>query len=178
MQESLNPGDRALLRGQDTPYICRVARANHQLSLLGVTLCSAPRFCEENCAAQEMEVWDLPEPCLYPSRLPSLLTEPLLSLLHFYPRAWGQSTLGNGVWGTTQSRCGLQTLAGLLRATEASRLVASPPATITSQSPRGVQPPSLSSSSPEAISSRRRSQRQGDQFLWEVLLNTLSLPCL
>ena len=79
--------------------------------------------------------------------------------------------------GTTQSRCGLQTLAGLLRATEASGLVTAPPATITSQSPHGVQPPSLSSSSPEALSSRRRSQRQ-DQFIWEVLLNTLSLPCL
>ena len=46
-----------------------------------------------------MEVWNLPEPHLYPSHLPSLLTEPLLSLLHFYPRAWGQSTLGNWAGG-------------------------------------------------------------------------------
>ena len=38
--------------------------------------------------------------CL-PSRLPSLLMEPLLSLLHFYPRAWSQSTLGNWLGGTT-----------------------------------------------------------------------------
>ena len=57
MQDSLNPGDRAFLRGQDTPYVCRVARANHQLSLLGVTGCSARRFCE-HCAAQEMEIWN------------------------------------------------------------------------------------------------------------------------
>ena len=126
MQESLNQGDRALLRGQDTPYICRVARANHQLSLFRFTRCSAQWFCEENCTAQEMEVWNLPEPHLYPSHLPSLLTEPLLSLLHFYPRAWGQSTLGNWVGGTTQSRCGLQTLAGLLWAAKASVLVAPP----------------------------------------------------
>ena len=181
MQESLNPGDGALVRGQDTPYICRAARANHHLSLLGVTCCSARRFCQENCAAQEMEVWNLPEPRLYPSRLPSLLPEPILSRLHFYPRAWGQSTLGNWVGGTTQSRHGLQTLAGLLRATEASGLVGpqpSPPSPLTECSLHLSPPPCISPSSPEALSSGRRSQRQGDQFLWEVLLNTPSLPCL
>ena len=63
MQESLNLGDRAFLRGQDTPYVCRVARADHQLSVLRLTRCSAQRFCE-HCAAQEMEVWNLPEPHL------------------------------------------------------------------------------------------------------------------
>ena len=52
------------------------------------------------------------------------------------------------------------------------------PPTIASQSPRGVQPSSLSPSSPEALSSGRRSQRQGDQFLWEVPPNTPCLPCL
>ena len=176
MQESLNQGDRALLRGQDTPYICRVARANHQLSLFRFTRCSAQWFCEENCTAQEMEVWNLPEPHLYPSHLPSLLTEPLLSLLHFYPRAWGQSTLSNWVGGMTRSRHGLQTLADPLRATEASGL--GRPPTITSQSPGRVQPPSLSPFSLEALSSRRRSQRQGDQLHWEVLPNTSNLPCL
>ena len=113
--------------------------------------------------------------CLY-SHLPSLLTELLPSLLHFHPRAWGQSTLGNWVGGTTQSCCGLQTLEGPLRATEASGL--GPPPTVTSQSPGGVKPPSFSPSLPEALSSGRRSQRQGDQLLWEVLLNMPSLPCL
>ena len=62
--------------------------------------------------------------------------------------------------GTTQSCCGLGTLEGPLRATEASGL--GRPPTITSQSPCGVQPPSLSPSSPEALSSGRRSQRQAD----------------
>lgn len=64
MQESLNPGDRALLRGQDTPSICRAARANHQLRLLGVTRHPAQWFCEESCAAQEVEGWNLPKPRL------------------------------------------------------------------------------------------------------------------
>ena len=78
VQESLNPGDRALLRGQDTPYVCRAARANHQLSLLRVTRCSARWFCEENCAAQEMEVSNLPGPRLssFPSPLPPDGTAP------------------------------------------------------------------------------------------------------
>ena len=67
--------------------------------------------------------------CL-PSHLPSLLREPLLSLLHFYPRAWSESTLGIWVGGMTQSHHGLQTLVGPLRATEASRLGRAP--TITS----------------------------------------------
>ena len=181
VQESLNPGGRALLLGQDIPYVCRAARANHQLSLLRFTCCSAQQFCEENYAAQEMEVWNLPEPRLYPPRLPSILTEPILSLLHFNPRAWGQSTLGNWVGDTTQSRHGLQTLAGLLRATEASGLVGpqpSPPSPLTECSLHLSPPPCISPSSPEALSSGRRSQRQGDQFLWEVLLNTPSLPCL
>ena len=83
MQDSLNPGDRALLRGQDTPYICRAARVNHQLSLFRVTRCSAPRFCEENFAAQEMEVWNLSDPCLssLPSPLPPEGTTPFSAAL-------------------------------------------------------------------------------------------------
>ena len=174
MQESLNQGDRALLRGQDIPYICRVARANHQLSLLRVTRCSARRFCKEHCAAQEMEVWNLSEPHLssLPSPLPADRTAPFSAPLP--PKGLGPEH----TWelGTTQSLCGLRSLKGPLRATEASGL-GCPPA-ITSQSPRGVQPPSLSPSSPEALSSGRRSQRQGDQFLWEVPQNTLCLPCL
>lgn len=176
MQDSLNPGDRAFLRGQDTPYVCRVARANHQLSLLRVTRCSARRICE-HCAAQEMEVWNLPEPHLSSllSPLPPDRTAPFSAPLP--PKGLGLEhawELSGG--GTTQSRCGLGTLEGPLRATEASGLGRHP--TITSQSPRGVQPPSLSPSSPEALSSGRRSQRQGDQFLWEVPPNTPCLPCL
>ena len=60
------------------PIRCRVARADHQLSLLGVTRCSARRFCKEHCAAQEMEVWNLPEPHLssLPSPLPPDRTVP------------------------------------------------------------------------------------------------------
>ena len=114
--------------------------------------------------------------CL-PSRLPSLLTEPLLSLLHFYPRAWGQSTLGNwvGVQHSPSVDCGPSRVFWGPQRTPGWSC---PPPTITSHSPRRVQLPSLSPSLPEALSSGRRSQRQGDQLLWEVLLNTLSLPRL
>ena len=120
--------------------------------------------------SQETQVWNLPKPHLLPSHLPSLLMDPLLSLLNSY-----RTTLGKRVEATTQSCLGLCTLAGPLKATNASGL--GHPPTITSQSPRGVQPPSLSPSSPEALSSGRRSQRQGEQFHWEVLPNTLSPPC-
>ena len=102
MQDSLNPGDRAFLRGQDTPYVCRVARANHQLSLLGVTRCSARRFCE-HCAAQEMEVWNLQEPHLssLPSPLPPDRTVPFsaplppkgLGLEHTWELSGGYDTV-------------------------------------------------------------------------------------
>ena len=123
-------------------------------------------------------MWNLPEPHL--SSLPSLLppdrTAPFSAPLP--SKGLGlEHTWELGVGGTTQSHCGLRTLKGRpLRATEASGL--GRPPTITSQSPRGVQPPSLSPSSPEALSSGRRSQRQGDQFLWEVSPNTPCLPCL
>ena len=102
MQDSLNPRDRAFLRGQDTPYVCRVARANHQLSLLGVTCYSARRFCE-HCAAQEMEVWNLPEPHLssLPSPLPPDRTVPFsaplppkgLGLEHTWELSGGYDTV-------------------------------------------------------------------------------------
>lgn len=102
MQDSLNPGDRAFLRGQDTPYVCRVARANHQLSLLGVTRCSAQWFCE-HCAAQEMEVWNLLEPHLssLPSPLPLDRTVPFsaplppkgLGLQHTWELSGGYDTV-------------------------------------------------------------------------------------
>ena len=102
VQDSLNPGDRAFLRGQDTPYVCRVARANHQLSLLGVTRYSARRFCE-HCAAQEMEVWNLPEPHLssLPSPLPPDRTVPFsaplppkgLGLEHTWELSGGYDTV-------------------------------------------------------------------------------------
>jgi hypothetical protein len=102
VQDSLNPGDRAFLRGQDTPYVCRVARANHQLSLLGVTRCSARRFCE-HCAAQEMEVWNLQEPHLssLPSPLPPDRTVPFsaplppkgLGLEHTWELSGGYDTV-------------------------------------------------------------------------------------
>ena len=83
VQESLNPGGRALLLGQDIPYVCRAARANHQLSLLRFTCCSAQQFCEENYAAQEMEVWNLPDPRLssLPSSLPPDGTAPFSASL-------------------------------------------------------------------------------------------------
>ena len=144
MQDSLNPGDRALLRGQDTPYICRAARVNHQLSLFRVTRCSAPRFCEENFAAQEMEVWNLPDPCLssLPSPLPPDGTAPFSAPL--LPKGLGPEhtwELGGGyetvpLW-TADPR-------GSLRATKASRLVAlqpSPPS--PSQSAASISLPLL-----------------------------------
>ena len=65
-----------------------MARANHQLSLLGVTRYSARRFCE-HCAAQEMEVWNLPEPHLssLPSPLPPDRTVPFSAPLP--PKGFG-----------------------------------------------------------------------------------------
>ena len=127
MQEPLNQGDRALLRGQDTPYVCREARAKHQLSLLRVTRCSARRFCKENCAAQEMEVWNLPEPHLssLPSPIPPDRTTPFSAPL--LPKGLGPEH----TWGlcgcTTQSLCELRTLTGLLGTTKDSGLVVPTP---------------------------------------------------
>lgn len=173
VQESPNPGDRALSRGQDTPHVAERPGPTTSSACSGSRAALLDAFARKLCCTDG--IWNLPEQHLSFLPSPSLLREPLLSLLEFCPRAWGQSTLGNWVGGTTLSRCGLRTPAGPLRATKP--LGWSPP-TITSQSPRGVQPPSLSPSSPEALSSSRRSHRQGDQFHWEVLPNTPSLPCL
>ena len=173
MQESLNPGDRALLRGQGTPYVCRAARANHQLSLLGGTCCSARRFCEENCAAQELKVWNLPDPHLssLPSPLPPDRMAPFSAPL--LPKGLGPEhtwELGGGrVRHSPDVDC------RPLRVSEGHKgLRVGRPSTITSLSPHGVQPPSLS---PKDLSFGRRSQRQGDQLLWEVLLPGCSVIC-
>ena len=121
--------------------------------------------------SQEMQVWNLPKAHLssLPSPLPPNGTTP------FSDQLLPQHTWESGgsydkvLLGTVDTRGSSEGHRGLW--------VETPP-TITSQSPPGVQPPSLSPSSPEALSSRRRSQRQADQFHWEVLPNTLSPPCL
>ena len=101
------------------PIRCRVARADHQLSLLGVTRCSARRFCKEHCAAQEMEVWNLPEPHLssLPSPLPPDRTVPFsaplppkgLGLEHTWELGGGYDTvpLWTAVCTTTISSSGI-----------------------------------------------------------------------
>ena len=166
MQESLNPGDRAFLRGQDTPYAAEWPGPTTSSACSGSHAALLDGFARNTVLHRRWKSGISRSHTCLPSHLPSLLTELLPSLLHLHPRAWGQSTLGNWDGGTTQSRCGLRALEGPLRATEASGL--GRPPTIASQSPRGVQPSSLSPSSPEALSSGRRSQRQGDQFLWEA----------
>ena len=135
------------------PHVCRVVRANRQLSLLGFTRCSARRLCKENSATQEMEVWNLPKPHL--SSLLSPLTPDGTT-----PFFAGLLPKGLGPEHTWELGGSYNTVSPWTvnprRSSEAHKgIQVGRPPTITSQSPRGVQPPSLSPSSPEALSSGR-----------------------
>ena len=123
MQESLNLGDRALLQGQDTHMSAERPGPTTSSACLGSHAALLDGFVRKTVLHRRWKSGIYPSHTCLPSRLPSLLTEPLLSLLDFYPRAWGQSTLGNWMGVTTQSHRGLWTLAGPLRPTKASGLI-------------------------------------------------------